>query len=96
MNIIANSQWHDSHTDLSKYVLARLMQMADTTEVITNRQRTTNGLILLEELYSTATLCLNQWKNHYRLKALLLECVDHDVSTSVVNDSIFNEYFRNI
>jgi hypothetical protein len=96
LNITANHQWHDSHTDLSKYLLARLMQMVDTTEVITNRQRTTNGLILLEEVYSTATLCLNQWKNHYRLRALLLECIDPDVGTSIMNDLIFSEYFRNI
>jgi hypothetical protein len=94
LKIFSIQQWHDSHTDLSKYLLRRLAQLVDTDEVISNRHPTTNGLVLLEELYDVTTICLQRWKNHFRLKTLLKECADGSVKTSIVNDPILNKYFR--
>lgn len=94
MKIFSKHQWHDSHTDLSKYFLRRFAQLVDTDEVISNRHPTTNGLILFEELYDIVTLCLRRWKNRFRLRALLMECADRSVKTSIVNDPILTKYFR--
>lgn len=97
MKIIAESdKWHESHTDLSKYLVTRLYQLVDVYEVISYRYPITNAMILLEELYETATLCLERPKTLERLKSLLDECIDDDIQTSIVNDLLIDKYFRQI
>lgn len=94
MHIIATDDWHNSHTDLSKYLLARFAQLVDVDEVISYRYPTTNGYILLEELHAVAGVTLERWKNNHRLKTLLAECSDFTNPASIANDPIINRYFR--
>ena len=92
----ASNEWHFTHTDLSRYLVTRLYQLVDTSEVISYRYPITNGMILVEELYDTATSCLQRPKTKDRLKSLLDECCNKDIQTSIVNDLIINDYFRQI
>jgi hypothetical protein len=94
INVFPKRFWPATHTATSKYLLSRLAQLVDEDEVITYRYPATNGLILLEELYTTATYCLERWKTRHRLKSLLLESVDPDVPNSIANDPIILKYFR--
>ena len=48
MKVLDKSKWHTSHTSLSKYLVTRLYQLVDTSEVISYRYSVTNGLILIE------------------------------------------------
>ena len=89
-------KWHESHTNLSKYLVTRLYQLVDVYEVISYRYPVTNGMILIEEIYDTATACLERAKGKERLKSLLEESYNKDISTSVVNDPIIVDYFRQI
>jgi len=86
--------WHESHTDLSKYLVTRLFQLVDVYEVISYRYPITNAMILLEELYETATSCLERPKTKDRLESLLNECIDKDIQTSIVDDLLIENYFR--
>ena len=92
----ASNEWHLTHTDLSRYLVTRLYQLVDTSEVISYRYPMTNGMILVEELYDTATSCIQRPKTKDRLKSLLDECCNIDIQTSIVNDLIINDYFRQI
>jgi len=89
-------QWEPSHTILSKYLVTRLYQLVDIYEVISYRYPITNGIILLEELYDTATACLKRPKTKDRLESLLKECLDPNIQTSIINDPVIEKYFRNI
>jgi hypothetical protein len=89
-------EWEPSHTILSKYLVTRLFQLVDITEVISYRYPITNGIILLEELYDTATACLKRPKTKDRLKSLLEECLDANIQTSIINDPVIEKYFRTI
>lgn len=90
------NEWERSHTILSKYLVTRLYQLVDIYEVISYRYPITNGIILLEELYDTATTCLKRPKTKERLKSLLEECLDATIQTSIINDPVIEKYFRNI
>ncbi|MBD2538673.1 hypothetical protein [Coleofasciculus sp. FACHB-SPT36] len=90
------NEWEQSHTILSKYLVTRLYQLVDIYEVISYRYPITNGIILLEELYDTATACLKRPKTKDRLKSLLEECIDGNIQTSIINDPVVEKYFRNI
>jgi len=89
-------EWEPSHTILSKYLVTRLYQLVDIYEVISYRYPITNGIILLEELYDTATACLKRPKTKDRLKSLLKESLDDNIQTSIINDPVVEKYFRNI
>ncbi|MBD1881257.1 hypothetical protein [Coleofasciculus sp. FACHB-T130] len=90
------NEWDKSHTCLSKYLVTRLYQLVDIYEVISYRYPITNGIILLEELYDTATACLKRPKTKDRLKSLLEECLDTNIQTSIINDPVLEKYFKNI
>ena len=89
-------EWEPSHTILSKYLVTRLYQLVDIYEVISYRYPITNGIILLEELYDTATACLKRPKTKDRLESLLKESLDDNIQTSIINDPVVKKYFRNI
>ncbi|MEG4813803.1 hypothetical protein [Microcoleus sp. K5-D4] len=89
-------EWEPSHTILSKYLVTRLYQLVDIYEVISYRYPITNGIILLEELYDTATACLKRPKTKDRLKSLLKESLDDNIQTSIINDPVVEKYFKNI
>lgn len=88
--------WHPSHTPVSKYLITRLYQMVDVSEIISYRYPVTNGLILLEELYDTATLGLDYSLAIKRLEYLIKEVLDNDIETSIVKDKIIDKYFNPI
>lgn len=89
-------KWHSSHTDISKYLITRLYQMVDVSEIISYRYPVTNGLILLEELYETVTSALDYPIATKRLKPLIEECSNEKVETSIVKDQIIEKYFNPI
>jgi len=89
-------EWEPSHTILSQYLVTRLYQLVDIYEVISYRYPITNGIILLEELYDTATACLKRPKTKDRLKSLLKESLDDNIQTSIIKDPVVEKYFRNI
>jgi len=91
-----SNKWHSSHTTVSKYLITRLYQMVDVSEIISYRYPVTNGLILLEELYDTATLGLDYSLAIHRLKYLIEECLNDDIETSIVKDQIIQKYFNPI
>ncbi|PKJ52330.1 hypothetical protein [Bacillus sp. SN10] len=94
MYIVGDKGWEPSHTDTSKYFIHKFAQLVDAEEVITNRHYSTNGLILFEEIYQTATMSLKRWKSHHRLKNLLEECQNDKIPSSIVNDIIIEKHFR--
>lgn len=87
-------RWHNSHTDISKYLVQKLVQLVDPNEIITNRAPTTNGLILAEELVQVADMSLKRWKNHRRLISLINESVDNKIPTSIANDIVISKHFK--
>jgi hypothetical protein len=87
-------EWDSSHTDISKYLITRLYQMVDVSEIISYRYPVTNGLILLEELYDTVTSALDYPIATKRLKPLIEECLDKEIKTSIVQDKIIEKYFN--
>ena len=93
INIIANSTWDDSLPPLSRYFIAKLNQLVDEDEIVSNRCPVTNGLILLEELCSVARASLRRWKNGHRLKSLLAECCSKDIGLSLADDPIISTHY---
>jgi hypothetical protein len=88
--------WHKSHTDLSKYFIEKLKQKVDTTEIISNKHRTSCALTLIAEIINVAENALKREKSISRLISLLRESTDKDLSFSIVNDFIVKEYFSDI
>ncbi|MEK9499857.1 hypothetical protein [Gaopeijia maritima] len=85
--------WHGSHTDVSQYFIARWAQLCDSSESITRRSRTTNGYILLDEIYHACQLAQRRRQNTRRLKAVLTEAADDRIRTSVPNDPVLRVGF---
>jgi hypothetical protein len=88
--------WHKSHTDLSKYFIEKLKQKVDTTEIISNKHRTSCGLTLIAEIINVAENSLKREKSISRLISLLKEATDKDLSFSLINDFILKTYFSDI
>lgn len=93
INVIATSTWNGTLPPLSRYFIARLNQLVDEDEIVSNRCPVTNGLILLEELCSVARASLRRWKNGHRLKSQLAECCDKDIGLSLADDPIISKHY---
>jgi len=93
INVIATSTWDDGLPALSRYFIAKLNQLVDEDEIVSNRCPVTNGLILLEELCSVARASLRRWKNGHRLKSLLAECCNKNIGLSLVDDPIISKHY---
>lgn len=89
------SNWHPTHTDISKCIIGRFAQSIDPDETITFKYHATNGYILVSEVVETSRLTLKRPKNVSRLTTLLDECVDKEVSTSLVNDPVIIKFHPN-
>lgn len=96
MWICSKNNWDTSHTDLSKYLVEKIKQQVDDKEVISNRHKTTNGYILIEELVLMIDLVKKKVKFKRRLEALLDEAKSTAIPTSVVNDYVLQKHFPDI
>jgi hypothetical protein len=90
------NKWNDSHSELSKYFIERLLQLSDYDEVISNRHKTTNGYILLSEINDVTKMVINRQKSIHRFKTLMNECLDSNLPFSLTNDFILDKYHPDI
>jgi hypothetical protein len=90
------SDWHDSHTELSKYFIERIKQKVDPTEVISNRHKTTNGLTLVAEIIQVIKIARNRRKSLNRLVSLIEESKSKTIDSSIINDPIVVKYHPDI
>lgn len=96
MWIAKNTEWHESHTDLTKYFIERIKQRVDPTEVISNKHRTTNGYTMIIEIITVAELVKKRPKFIRRLKSLFDEAKCKKLGNSVINDLVIKKYFPDI
>lgn len=96
MWICNKNSWDKSHSDLSKYLIEKVRQQVDSEEVISNRHRTTNGYVLIQELVLMIGLVKRKIKFKRRLESLLEEAKSKTLSTSIVNDFILTNHFPDI
>lgn len=96
MWIAKNNEWHESHTDLTKYFIERIKQKVDPTEVISNKHKTTNGYTMIIEIVTIAELVKKRPKFIRRLKSAFDEAKCNSLPSSVVNDQIIKKYFPDI
>jgi len=96
MWICLRNDWDSSHTDLSKYLVEKVKQQVDEAEVISNRHKTTNGFVLMQELALMISLVQEKSKFKRRLENLISESQSSFISTSVVNDYIMSKHFPDI
>jgi hypothetical protein len=96
MWISNKNNWDESHTDLSKYLIEKVRQQVDGEETISNRHKTTNGYVLIHELFMMIGLVKRKVKFKRRLESLLEEAKSAVISTSVVNDFILQKHFPDI
>ncbi|GMQ30663.1 hypothetical protein [Algoriphagus confluentis] len=96
MWIAKNTEWHESHTELTKYFIERIKQKVDPTEVISNKHRTTNGYTMIIEIVTVAELVKRRPKFIRRLKSLFDEAKCKKLSSNVINDTIIKKYFPDI
>ncbi|WP_155722373.1 hypothetical protein [Leptospira weilii] len=90
------SNYHKSHTVLSKYILEKMVQQVDFNESISYRHRTTNGFILIQEIQSLSNLSLKRIRTTHRLSEAIVESQSAKLSSSIVNDYIINKYCSDI
>ncbi|WP_127846182.1 hypothetical protein [Psychroflexus aestuariivivens] len=96
MWISKSQEWKSSHSDLSKYFIEKLKQQVDSTEIISNKHRTTNGLTLISEIINVAKMTKDRPKYKNRLISLLEESKDTNLKSNIVNDYIVSRYFKDI
>lgn len=96
MWICNKNSWDKSHSDLSKYLIEKVRQQVDSEEVISNRHRTTNGYVLIQELVLMIGLVKRKIKFKRRLESLLEEAKSKTLPTSIVNDFILTNHFPDI
>ena len=96
MWIAKKDDWHESHTDLSKYFIEKIKQRVDYEETISNRHRTTNGFTLINEISEVALLTQKRIKSVHRLISLLTESASSIISSSITNDYILKKYHTDI
>lgn len=96
MWISNKNNWDESHTDLSKYLVEKVRQQVDGEEIISNRHKTTNGYVLIQELVLMIGLVKRKIKFKRRLESLLEEAKSPDLPTSVINDYILQKHFPDI
>lgn len=96
MWISNKNNWHESHTDLSKYLVEKVKQQVDNDEIISNRHRTTNGYVLIQELVLMIGLVKRKIKFKRRLESLLEEAKSNILVSSVVNDYVLQKHFPDI
>lgn len=90
------TQWHESHTELSKYFIEKVKQRVDYEEIISNRHRTTNGYTLINEIVEVATLAQKRIKSVNRLISLVEESKSKNLPSNIINDHILKEYHTDI
>lgn len=96
MYIIRNDNWGKHHTPISKYFFERLFQRLDAEEVISNKHRTTNGFVLIDEIVNVCNSSLKRAKNTSRVKSLIEESVSKQLGTNISNDPIIKKNFHYI
>lgn len=96
MWIAKKDDWHQSHTDLTKYFIERIKQRVDYEETISNRHRTTNGFTLINEIAEVALLTQKRIKSIHRLISLVTESTSKIINSSIVNDYILQKYHTDI
>lgn len=96
MWVSKSCKWGPNHSKLSKYFLERLIQQLDGGELITNRHRTSNGLIIVHEIIELSRATLARQKSINRLKNVLLEGLDKGIPSNIVNDIILRKHFIDI
>lgn len=89
-------KWGPNHSKLSKYFLERLIQQLDGGELITNKHRTTNGVIIVHEIMDLSRATLARQKSINRLKNVLYEGLDKGIPSNIVNDIILRKHFSDI
>lgn len=88
--------WDSSHTALSKYLVEKVKQQVDGEEIISNRHKTTNGYVLIQELVLMIGLVKRKVKFKRRLESLLEEAKSSVLTSSIVNDFILKRHFPDI
>jgi len=96
MWICTKTSWDTSHTDLSKYLVEKVRQQVDGGEVISNRHKTTNGYVLIQELVLMIGLVKKKIKFKRRLESLLDEAKSKTLTSSIINDFILVNHFPDI
>lgn len=90
------SDWHSSHSALSKYFIERIKQKVDPLEIISNKHKTTNGFSLIAEIKDVIEITLKRKKSLNRLVSLFEEAKSRMIDSSVVNDCIIQNYYPEI
>lgn len=96
MWVSRSKEWHKSHSLITKYFVELIIQQVDYDENISNRHRTVNAPILINEIIDLCRLILLRQKSISRLKSTLEECVETKLNSSLVNDYIIKEYFKDV
>jgi hypothetical protein len=90
------TNWHDSHSDLSKYFIEKLKQVVDYKEIISNQHYTTNGFVLISEIVDVEKLVKANPRYVNRLVSLVKEAKSSRLNSSIVNDYIIQTYHPDI
>jgi hypothetical protein len=90
MWISKKDEWHERHSLLTKFFIERTIQMIDYDENISNRHRSVNGLMMIDEIIDLCKLILLRQKSVNRLKSILEEASDKRITANIYNDYVLN------
>ncbi|TGL45972.1 hypothetical protein [Leptospira perdikensis] len=96
MYYLQKEKTHITHTTISRYLLEKILQQVDFTELISNRHKTTNGFILVKEIKNLSALTIERSKTVHRLREVILESKSKKLITSLKNDRIIKKYCKDI
>lgn len=91
MWISKKDEWHARHSSLTKFFIERIIQMVDYDENISNKHRTVNGLIMIDEIIELCKLILLRQKSVNRLKSILTEAIESKITANITNDYVLKE-----
>lgn len=96
MWVSKKDEWHSRHSLLTKYFVERIIQLVDYDENISNKHRTVNGPILIEEIIELCDMVLKRQKSVNRLRSILTEAIESKIPSSLINDYVCRSHFSDI
>ncbi len=90
------ADWHKNTLELEKFMAELLIQRTDSTEIISNKFRSTNGYTQVKELIRLCYLTLIRPRTVRTLQMHIKEAKSNHISQNITNDIIILNYFLDL
>jgi len=91
-----SSSWHSSMSPLSQFMTEAIIQRTDPNEIISNKNRSSNGYTQVKEIIKLCDLTLKRPRTVRALQMHIQEAKSYHVSQNIINDLIVDKYFSDL